>query len=433
MATTHYLTNNILTTTDIWANQTFWSVLTSARQPTIGVNAFDYGIVNLSGGTDPWVLYGLPNSEQAGAGLTLVLSTVAGPTAGLPFADGLGVVLWATPPLAADVTIAGTITYSMYALENNMSANALLRAMLFKVDSNGEFTLISSSTDDAELATAKALHTWTATPTSTAMKIGDRLALAVLIDDSGTMASGFTATLYFDGSAANTANSNFSLTENLTFLTTAPSGTSYFLRNTASDVTVGSAVKKALSTTQGAGTSSAIRSSATGPIAFPGNQWTDSAGGTVIEWFTPQLNAFSLSGVVSVVYGFAAALESLTTAAFVPEIAICDSDGNLQDVWATGYMFYNVGGGANIFTKYMSGPSMAVDQGGRIRVRFYCADPFPVIQASGTNFELRYDGTTTYASKIQFSQTITEGGPAAPNILVKRRSALQAVGRSHYW
>jgi len=292
-----------------------------------------------------------------------------------------------------------------------MTVNATWRVAMYRVDEQGAFTLIVNSLLGTELTTALARNTWTATPTSTAMKKGDRLAVLVLADDATalTMAAG-SATLQHGGDAASTADSKVSLTETVSFLTADPSGTTYWLRDTASDINPGAADERALSTTQGAATATAVHTTVVGPLAFPGDQWTATAGGTDIEWYTPGLNAFTLGGVVLCALGQnAVELELATTPfdALTLEIAVVDADGTNPVIWARSYTSYS--GTADV-NRYLSGPDVSVAQGKRTRFRMWQDDFRPGGNAvAGTDRTIRYGGTATYASKLVFTQTITEG------------------------
>ena len=371
----------------------------------------------------------LSTSVGTGAGIAGNATSVAGPTAGV-FAQlsSTSLLSWFSAPLSADVTISGTVSFAFCGLEAAMQANATFRIALYRVDEQGALTLIINSTLGTELGTALARHSWSGSPTSTDMKIGDRLLVLVLFDDatSVTMASGHVLTCQYDGANASTADSKVTLTENLSFTTADPSGSLYYLRDTASDVSGA----KALSTVQGSGTVEATHTTTAGPHTFPGVQW---GGGSPYEWFTPTLNAFTLSDTVMVTLtNNSAPLESTTTPfdSLICEIAICDADGSNATVWARSYT-------STVATAdkphYCTGPSTAVAQGKRLRLRIFSDDMRPHgNQAAGTDRTIRYDGTSTYASSVTFTQTITEFVPAdTSNQIVQTMT--QAVHRSYHY
>lgn len=356
-----------------------------------------------------FVLDALSTTIGTGTGVGEQASTTAGPTAG----EYLGIFGFFSAPLDQDVTISGTITFRFCGNESNMNANTTWRGLVYRIDSQGAFTLIVDSALGTELSTSLTRNTWTATPTSTAMKKGDRLFLLPIADDatSLTMASGHTITFQHNGSNANTADSNIEFTETFGFLTTNPSSTTYYLRDTASDL---GGIEKALSTTQGSGTSTAVHTTVAGPTAFPGDLWTLTAGGSDVSWTTPTLNAFTLGGAVLVHLGQSGSetLESANSTpfdCFTVEIAVVDGDGSNPVIWARSYTT-QVESAATTHLVYLSGADLSVAQGKRLRLRIHSDDYLPGASgtASGTNKTIRYDGTSTYASRVIFTQTITE-------------------------
>ena len=356
-----------------------------------------------------------------GTNSTGTISTVAGPTAGKILSPVSSGRLWISDPLAADVTISGTVSFAMCAFENSMSANAAIACAILRMQGDGTITTIISSADTVgELGTTLAKRSWTASPTSTACKKGDRLIFVPYIDDAGTMGSGFSVTFAWTGTTANIGDSNITFTENLTFLTSAPSGSSYYLRNTASDL-AGSG-QKALSTTQGSGTVTATYATVNGPVTAPGNRVTATGGGTQLEWFTPALDAFTLGGAVQIDLGCESVPASTAAGGggqyfTYLEVAICDADGTNATRWAISYESGNFTGGVpGVISHFITGPDTAVAQGKRLRFRIYIDDntlSTGANQVSGTNVVYRYDGTSTYAARLVFTQTITEAGPTA--------------------
>lgn len=122
-------------------------------------------------------------------------------------------------PLSASATISGTISISMQALENNMSANAGGRARVYRYDSSNQtYTQIGTADDGVEFGTTNTQMDWTITPTSTAFNAGDRIAIEYVVTAAGgTMGNGFSCTMFYDGAAGSSFDTSVTFTENLTF------------------------------------------------------------------------------------------------------------------------------------------------------------------------------------------------------------------------
>lgn len=119
------------------------------------------------------------NSATPAAGATFVQCTTV--TADL--------LQWFTPRLQA-VTISGTVTLNIWALETNMATNAGAACRVSTADNAGNVgTLISLAKDTIELGLSSTAHNWTITPTSVALKDGERLCFEVGICNIGTMGS----------------------------------------------------------------------------------------------------------------------------------------------------------------------------------------------------------------------------------------------------
>lgn len=118
-------------------------------------------------------------------------------------------------------TLAGTMTFNIWAAESNMSANCGARARYYKRTAAGVETEIASSPadDGVELAiTTREAHNWTETPTSTAFAENDRLVIKFFITNIGTMGAGFTCTMAYGGpTGAADGDSFVTLTETVAF------------------------------------------------------------------------------------------------------------------------------------------------------------------------------------------------------------------------
>jgi hypothetical protein len=239
------------------------------------------------------------DTVQGSAGQSLgSFNTVAGPTGGVPTQSPLGGVAdrWVTAPLAAGITISGTVTMNIRASESSMSANVGMQVLIQRIDNMGAIQqTVLNSEQGVEVGTSEGAQNWTAAPTSTAFNKGDRLLLTIYANDGGTMASGFTFSVYISGAAGATGDTFISLTENLTFLTTNPTGSQLFLTDVASDVAT-AAVDREAWTSRGAGVQNDVTNQVAGPTAPI--QITDTAGGTVVDWWSRQLQAVTLGGLI---------------------------------------------------------------------------------------------------------------------------------------
>lgn len=140
-------------------------------------------------------------------------------------------LVWFSNPLDA-VTISGTITVNLWMSENNMSANAGPEIAIARMDNAGLWVANilgcvpvhnasagSTFEKGTELpVTTRAAQNWTATPASTTLSSGDRLAFVVKGNDGGgTMAATFTFDLGFDGATGGADGDSFvSFTETIT-------------------------------------------------------------------------------------------------------------------------------------------------------------------------------------------------------------------------
>jgi hypothetical protein len=105
--------------------------------------------------------------------------------------------------------------------------------VIYKLDGDtGAITLVADTTRTTELGTSEAAANFTVTPTSTTFAKGDRIVCCPhAANATSSMAAGFTFTFWYDGpTAAASGDSYITLTETITFLTTAPAGSTYYLR-----------------------------------------------------------------------------------------------------------------------------------------------------------------------------------------------------------
>lgn len=124
--------------------------------------------------------------------------------------SGGAVMTWVTPPVKTAGTIS-SVTAGLAALESSASANAQARIHVYKRTAAGVETEVTGSPadDGTELPRNNAAQqTMTVTITGgVSLAVGDFLVIKWAITNIGTMGSGFTATMWYDGNTAATQSS----------------------------------------------------------------------------------------------------------------------------------------------------------------------------------------------------------------------------------
>lgn len=383
-------------------------------------------------------------STSAGGALNasnFIAASSAGPTAGRTVGPAEGSpLMWFTTPLAADVTISGTISFLITSSEVLMTDNITIVAVVYRVTSEGQLVQILRSPLGTECGTGGLTappDSWSGTPTSTLVRKGERIALMWLFDDATavTMAAGAQFNMGWGGTVGGQQEAKISFTETLTFNGNAPTGTVLYLRDTAASITPGAALAKRLITTQGSGTATSVRTTTNGPMAFPGSQWTSTAGGSTIEWYSNPLNAVTLDDQIQVDLGSdGTALESVSSPfdALTVEIAVVDTDGSNPQIWGRSYTSTIGVHSGGVISHCVLGGSLSLTQGQRIRLRVYSNDMRPQgNQVAGTNRTFRYDGTGSYAAAMYLTQTVTDAPVTVRTTVsaVLRQAAFVALDR----
>lgn len=372
--------------------------------------------LNLIGGAGAWYAYALGTARGGGLA-TQSTGTVAGPTAGLEISSGTPSE-WLSPPLAAAVTISGAITGNLWSSENDMAANVAINFVVDKVAAiNNAITQIVQSARITEVAiTTRAVNNFTATPAAgVTLNKGDRLRVRVFGDDAGTMGASLTFDFAYAGtSAAADGDSYVSFTETFSFAS-APSGTTIYPTDTVSAVATASVDREAW-TSRGDGVQNDVTNTAAGATA--GIQVTDTAGGTVVDWFTRQLAAFTLAGMAQVNVRVAES-NIAANASIRVEIARVEADGTGPSVWGSWCVapivvsdFGEPTTTEAARTAWVSGDDLAVAAGERLRIRLYVDDNSAQLLVTGHTVTIYYAGTSGAASGdmyVTFAQTLTEG------------------------
>lgn len=352
-----------------------------------------------------------------------VENTVSGATNGVEVAASAGVepFEWISPPLGEDVTISGTVTFNLWMAESDMAANIDAQCVIERLDHLGAIiSTVTNSEKNTELpVTTAAAQNWTATPTSTAFNKGDRIRIRVAANDQTTMVTGHTFTFRYHGpTAAADGDSYVTFTETFSLMTATPAGSTLYLTNVAGPA-VGAAIEKEMWTARGDGVDSIVVNTAAGWTAPV--QWTDAAGGTVVEWYSKPLQAFTLAERVRfnmrVLQSDAAA-----TASVRAELAVTNGDGSNVVVWAAANYydstnFGELGTAENARFWLFAGDDVAVTNGQRLRLWVFIDDISTAAMVTGHTATLFYDGTSSGASGDSFiilTQTVSEFVAAVP-------------------
>jgi len=360
----------------------------------------------LNGSNSGWIPMALDITRGTAASFIDSVPTVAGPTNGVEVTSTGNPVEWISPPVSADVTISGTITANFWSHESSTSANVAINCVIDIIRAiDNSIVNIVTSTNAAELGTSSAAVNFTTGMTSGAytaqtLNRGDRLRVRAFGDDAGTMATGFTFEFRFSGPTGGAAGDTYvTFTENITF-ESAPAGTVIYLTDDVSDVATAS-VDRVAWTSRGSGVQSDVTNTAAGPVTPI--QVTDTAGGTVVDWFTPLLDSTTLSGLVQ---GNVCALESASTAnaSMRCEIALVNGDGTNASVWGTWCMApTGTDNGELALTEVartinVSGDDLVISAGQRLRIRLSIDDMASSFMGASQTVTTFYAGTSGGAS-----------------------------------
>ena len=167
------------------------------------------------------------------------------------------------------------------------------------------------------------------------------------------------------------------------------------------------AVQRQVWTSRGAGVQSDVTNSVTG--FTPPLLVTDTAGGTVVEWYSPGLSAFTLSQAVRV--NARVLVSTFDDVAIRCEVAVVNGDGTGAQLWGatTSSRQLNTSEAAASFL--VSGDDLAVSLNQRLRVRFFLDDPDKAM-VTGQTLTLFYAGTSGGASGdtfLTFTQSLSLG------------------------
>lgn len=362
----------------------------------------------------------MSDANGTGGVKTQSVATVTGATNGIEVQTATLAYEWLSQPLLADVTIAGTVTCNLWACESNMSANVAINAVVDRISGTDQaITQILKTARTTEVAVSadlsvRAVNNFTATPTSTLVKKGDRLRFRVFADDAGTMAATYTWAFSWNGSTNGADGYSFiSFTETLTFDVITPTGTRFYLTDTASAVSVGTDEREAW-TSRGGSSANSVTSTAAG--------WTSPIqllrSGATLEWYTRPLDPFTLGGLASANVR-ASVSNAAANCGLRITIYVCANDGSSPVAWATGCNVptypYEIPTTDTAIGAYPSGADVAVTAGQRLLIRLYLEDPPDVPMVTGHTATITYNGPSANAagdSYVTIGQTVYEEGMA---------------------
>lgn len=125
-------------------------------------------------------------------------------------------------------------------------------------------------------------------------------------------------------------------------------------------------------------------------------QWTETGGGTVIEWYTKPVHANTLSGIA---VGNIRALESnaAANATVRLEIAITDTTGSNVRIWGAANVNAELTTSETAYTVFVSGPDTPINVSDRVRFRLYI-DDFEAAMGTGYTATMYYNSATANTS-----------------------------------
>lgn len=412
------------------ATQVFLHDTGGGTDVTVAGHHLATNTAKLNGSTSGWTTKYARHNTRGGSANTISASTVAGTTPGVEVVQ-TNPCEWITLPIDQDVTISGAITFNIWATENNMSANVAINCKIERISgATGAVvsTIITTARTTEVAVTTPAVNNFTGTPTSTNMLKGDRFRITLFGDDAGTMASGFTFDVRVGGATAGASGDTYvSFNETFGFQTSYGAGTTLYLTDNAGPA-VGANDEKEMWTTAGGGTATTAVVNTTSGWTAP-IQFTKTAGGTAIEWYSRRLQAFTLDGLVFCQFRMHES-NIAANAGFTVELAICDSDGGNAVAWGTctpidsaspggtvgsGGFDGELSNASSTWDFWIAGAATAVADGKRLRIRVFANDSAANPMVTGHTLTLTYGANSGVpadgASTLVLPQTVSEYVP----------------------
>lgn len=114
------------------------------------------------------------------------------------------------------ITIAGTVTANIRALESAIAANYGVGCKVYKISGNAIAAAFAQGSNLTEIGTAEAASSIALTPTSTVFATGDRIGVLFFFVGVGTSAAAQTARMFWNGAAGASGDTFLSFTETIT-------------------------------------------------------------------------------------------------------------------------------------------------------------------------------------------------------------------------
>lgn len=149
------------------------------------------------------------NTAASGTEIQCTLNTAGG-----------GTIAWISGRVPAGGFTLTSTDISIWQAESDMNANCGGRYRVFRYQPGGTVTELGGGpfNDGVEMAVTTAREDlWVGNVTDQAFSENDRILLRVYLTNIGTMAGGFTVTLYFNAANAATGDSFFNIAETVTF------------------------------------------------------------------------------------------------------------------------------------------------------------------------------------------------------------------------
>lgn len=322
-------------------------------------------------------------------------------------------IAWYAERIAAEVTISGAITCTIYGKISVSTVNARLRVKIWKRTAGGSEvdTFIGQGDASSALTTTTALQTITITPAvAVTLAPEERLIIRTYaIPAAGQTMGVGTVTHYVHGTVANSGEAKISFTETVTFL---PNQTTLYPRVTT--VNGISGFKDLLTTAGVAGPVTAVTT-----VQASESQWTDGTAGPAIAWISPRFQkGFTLRPVAGSWLSATRGLESNAAANVTPRIKLARWRNGVEteflNVRHPTVEFATVAGNITLNTGHSQITQIDFLPDDRLVYRLFVTNSASNALGAGNTASVQYDEGLTSLTLLQTSIFKAEGDPADP-------------------